>query len=197
MFRETSKREGRKEPREREFRRVGDGSLESRREHEFSYLRGDASQKCNRWCGATRCNYWGNSRHAEFDTDQPVRRRYAVPLHENNPSVPRGRERTVVLPSPHPPLRWKEARLKFQPDTSFSLSLSLPLSLHSVQKASVSVKCLDVYLSGSHPLLGFVAGHGSISSPNLESFAAILATMLSMYLFCIETLGYWFVGGLA
>lgn len=55
----------------------------------FLLPRGDARQKCNRWCGATRCNYRGNSRHAGFDADHPdARRRYAVPLHENNPSVP-------------------------------------------------------------------------------------------------------------
>lgn len=55
----------------------------------FLLPRGDARQKCNRWCGATRCNYWGNSRHAGFDAGHPdARRRYAVPLHENNPSVP-------------------------------------------------------------------------------------------------------------
>lgn len=98
-----------------------------RREHEFSYLRGDASQKCNRWCGATRCNYWGNSRHAEFDTDQPARRRYAVPLHENNPSVPRWTD----VP------RWKEARLKFQPDTSPPKSVCL----HEM------LRCIPIWLT--------------------------------------------------
>lgn len=56
----------------------------------FYYLCHDAVRKCNRFgVGVERCNYRENSRHAGFDTEQPARRRYVVPLHENNPSVPR------------------------------------------------------------------------------------------------------------
>lgn len=52
----------------------------------FYYLCHDAVRKCNRFgVGAERCNYRENSRHAGFDTEQPARRRYVVPLHENTP----------------------------------------------------------------------------------------------------------------
>lgn len=76
----------------------------------FYYLCHDAVRKCNRFgVGAERCNYRENSRHAGFDTEQPARRRYVVPLHENNPSVPRS---DALL------YGGRRCRLKFQPDAA-------------------------------------------------------------------------------
>lgn len=95
----------------------------------FLLPRGDARQKCNRWCGATRCNYWGNSRHAGFDADHPdARRRYAVPLHENNPSVPSVEGGAAEIPAGYEaplPLPSKK-RLSPRNVCTYPASLSVP-----------------------------------------------------------------------
>lgn len=77
-----------------------------------------------RACARARCNYGGNSRHAGFDAEQPARRGYVVPLHENNPSVPR---------SDALPCRWKEVPAEIpagcgpqKAPASLDLSVSLP-----------------------------------------------------------------------
>lgn len=98
-----------------ERERERDGHVESGPSARVFLLpRGDARQKCNRWCGATRCNYCGNSRHAEFDAGHPA-------------DTPCLCTKTTPL-SPW----WKEARLKFQPDTSSSSPSKKRLSPRNV-----------------------------------------------------------------
>lgn len=129
-------REGRREPREREFR--GGATGRSNRIVNTSFPIYAVTRAKNAIVGvAPRDAITGGipgTRSliptSQYAADTPCLCTKTTPLSLVDENVPS---------SSSPPLRWKEARLKFQPDTS-----STP-----VQKASVSVKCFDVYLSGS------------------------------------------------